>query len=134
MGKNKTQEKPNYAQYNCSSPADQCQTQSLNLDHSPFQVILPVYTLGIKFHGVEYPFGQFVSPVSQPFLCIFSLSENETQKKSLVSGKYNLATTKTSVCYLHHSQAEFNTQHCTSYPRQNQDNVVACEQINTEKS
>lgn len=68
--------------------------------------------------------------LSHLFLFAFSLPENETQKRSLASGKHNLGTTKTLVCYLHYSLTEFNTQHCSSYPSQNQDYIVACDPIN----
>lgn len=87
MGKNKTQEKTNDAQYNFSPPADQCQTRSLNLDHSPFQVILPVYILGMTFHGLEYPLGQFVSPVptmlSLPAFFVYLLTGGEWDTKEV---------------------------------------------------
>lgn len=35
----------------------------LNPDWLPFHITLPVYILGMVFHGVEYPFGQLRSPV-----------------------------------------------------------------------
>lgn len=85
MGKNYTQEKINYALYNCSPPADQCQAPCLKPGHAPFQIILTVYILGITFYGVEYPFAHFVSLVpavlSPTSFCLPSHCQRMRHKK-----------------------------------------------------
>lgn len=59
----------------CSPPTDQCQTTLPKARLAPVKVNssikVTIYTPGTILYGVEYPFGQFRSPVPPPgFFCV----------------------------------------------------------------
>lgn len=56
------------SQYNCSTPADQCNAHPCAVI-SPFQPIPTVYAISVRFNGMEYhSYGHFRSDVL-PVLC-----------------------------------------------------------------
>lgn len=74
--------------------------------------------LEMAFQGREYPFGLFGSAPSQLLVHLVTGTGWEAGK-SLTWGKHNSATTKTSVCYRHHSPTESITQHSSGYWEEN---------------
>lgn len=96
----------------CLPPSDQCQSPL----PEPGSSTLPS---NLMFYSVEYPFGQFGSPIPAmlppSFICLSSHWHSmRLEKRSFTQDKQTLAKTKTSVCYQPHSHSESKMQHYNS--------------------